>query len=81
MNQLVRAPASEPPARQRRLGTARPGVFGVLDIGSTKIVCLIARIEGDGTPRALGFGWQRARGVKGACVVDLEEAERAIRTA
>jgi cell division protein FtsA len=81
MNQLVRAPASEPPARQRRLGTARPGVFGVLDIGSTKIVCLIARIEGDGTPRALGFGWQRARGVKAACVVDLEEAERAIRAA
>jgi cell division protein FtsA len=81
MNQLVRAPVAEPPSRQRRLGAARPGVFGVLDIGSTKIVCLIARIEGDGTPRALGFGWQRARGVKAASVVDLDEAERAIRAA
>ena len=81
MNQLVRAAVAEPPARQRRLGAARPGVFGVLDIGSTKIVCLIARIEGDGTPRALGFGWQRARGVKAASVVDLDEAERAIRAA
>jgi cell division protein FtsA len=53
----------------------------VLDIGTTKVVCLIARIEGDGEPRVLGFGWQRGRGVKGGNIVDLEEAERAIRAA
>jgi NAD(P)-dependent dehydrogenase (short-subunit alcohol dehydrogenase family) len=53
----------------------------VLDIGSTKVVCLIARIESDGSPRVLGFGWQRGRGVKGGSIVDLEEAERAIRAA
>lgn len=82
MNQLSRLPPPvEPPAPSRRRRGARGGTFGVLDIGSTKVVCVIARIEGDGQPRALGFGWQRARGVKAGSIVDLEEAERAIRAA
>ena len=82
MNQLVRLNHHEGlPAQGRRRRGARSGIFGVLDIGSTKIVCVIARIENDGQPRALGFGWQRARGIKGGNIVDLEEAERAIRAA
>ncbi|GGG16515.1 cell division protein FtsA [Caldovatus sediminis] len=82
MNHLVRLPAPvEPPPVGRRRRGARSGVFGVLDLGSTKVVCLIARVESDGEPRVLGFGWQRGRGVKGGNVVDLEEAERAIRAA
>ncbi len=82
MNQMTRLP---PPTDfgtpQRRRRHARSGTFGVIDIGSTKAVCLIARIESDGSPRVLGFGWQRGRGVKGGSIVDLEEAERAIRAA
>ena len=72
------APPSEPdePSRQR---SGRTGTFGVLDIGTTKIACLIGRIESDGTPRVLGFGWQKGRGVRAGGVADLEEAERAIR--
>lgn len=83
MNELVRhsLPQEALPARGLRLGRARAGTFGVLDIGSTKIVCVIARIESDGTPRALGFGWQKSRGVKAGSVVDMEEAERSIRAA
>lgn len=83
MNELVRytPPRGDIPARGIRLGRARSGTFGVLDIGSTKVVCLIARIEGDGTPRALGFGWQKSRGVKAGSIVDMEEAERSIRAA
>jgi cell division protein FtsA len=83
MNQLVRLDAAQgqPPAPGRRHRRARSGAFGVLDIGSTKIVCLIARIESDGAPRVLGFGWQRARGVKAGNIVDMEEAEAAIRAA
>jgi cell division protein FtsA len=83
MNELVRytPPQTDLPSRGIRLGRARSGAFGVLDIGSTKIVCLIARIESDGTPRALGFGWQKSRGVKAGSIVDMEEAERSIRAA
>ena len=53
----------------------------MLDIGTTKITCLIGRSEFDGTLRVLGFGWQRGRGVRGGSITDLEEAERAIRAA
>jgi cell division protein FtsA len=81
MNALARLPGTVDPGPERRRRGARSGPFGVLDIGTTKVVCLIARIEGDGEPRVLGFGWQRGRGVKGGSIVDLEEAERAIRAA
>ncbi|MFC7544105.1 cell division protein FtsA [Siccirubricoccus deserti] len=82
MNQIMRLPPPiDPPAPPQRRRGARSGTFGILDIGSTKVVCIIARIEGDQAPRTLGFGWQRARGIKGGSVVDLEEAERAIRAA
>ncbi|WP_408831683.1 cell division protein FtsA [Acidocella sp.] len=59
----------------------RSGPFGVLDIGSTKIACLIGRAEADGRLRAMGFGWQKSRGIRGGGIVDLEEAEKAIRAA
>ncbi len=59
----------------------RPGVYGVLDIGTTKITCLIGRGEPDGSLRVLGCGWQRSRGVRLGGITDLAEAERAIRAA
>jgi len=64
-----------------RARAVRTGPFGVLDIGSTKIACLIGRAESDGRLRALGFGWQKSRGIKSGGIVDLDEAERAIRAA
>lgn len=81
MNALSRLPIPVEGGPERRRRGARSGPFGVLDIGTTKVVCLIARIESDGEPRVLGFGWQRGRGVKGGSIIDLEEAERAIRAA
>jgi cell division protein FtsA len=83
MNELSRrflppAEEAEHPARPR----LRPsGPIGVLDIGTTKIVCIIGRVESDGSSRVLGFGWQRGRGVRNGGIVDIEEAERAIRAA
>ncbi len=62
-----------------------------LDIGSTKIVCLIARL--DPMPpsellkgrshkiRIIGIGHQRARGMKSGVIIDMDEAEQAIRLA
>jgi cell division protein FtsA len=71
-------PLADEPARPRAI---RSGPFGVLDIGSTKIACLIGRAESDGRLRALGFGWQKGRGVKSGGIVDLDDAEQAIRAA
>ena len=69
---------TELPAIPRPL---RSGPFGVLDIGTTKVICLIGRTESDGALRVLGMGWQRSRGVRGGGITDLEEAERCIRSA
>ena len=60
----------------------RSGIVSVLDIGSTKIVCMIARL----TPRdesqmlpgrthgsqVIGIGHQRSRGIKSGVIVDLD---------
>ena len=69
---------TDEPARPRH---GRSGPFGVLDIGTTKIVCLIGRTESDGSLRALGFGWQKGRGIRSGGIVDLDAAEKAIRVA
>ncbi|MBB3173934.1 cell division protein FtsA [Endobacter medicaginis] len=67
-----------PPVRRRRL---KGGTFGALDIGSTKITCLIGRADSAGNIKVIGHGWQRSRGVRAGGIVDLDEAERTIRAA
>ena len=67
-------PSENEPARH-----VRTGPFGVLDVGTTKIACLIGKVEADGGLRVLGFGWHRGRGLNSGGIVDLEAAEKAIR--
>ena len=75
-----------------REGTARrSGLVTVLDIGSSKVCCVIARLQPRPDSRllpgrthqiqVLGFGHQESRGVKSGVVVDLDRAEQAIRLA
>jgi len=69
----------------------KPTVVSVLDIGTTKVCCLIAQLKPRDESRVLpgrthkievlGFGHQRSRGIKSGVVVDLERAEQAIRLA
>ncbi len=79
------APKSSDPdaaATEHKRRHPRPsGPVGVLDIGTTKIICMIGRCESDLSLRITGFGWERARGVRAGSVLDLEAAEQAIRTA
>jgi cell division protein FtsA len=51
----------------------RGGLIAALDIGTTKVCCLIGRVEAD-TPQVLGIGHQISRGVRGGAIVDLEAA-------
>jgi cell division protein FtsA len=74
-------PPAPPDLPQPRPRGGRAGPFGVLDVGSTKVTCLIGRVDGDGGLRVLGFGWQQARGVKGGGITDLDQAEGTIRRA
>jgi len=62
----------------------RPGeVFAALDIGCSKITCLIARRDVDEPQgyRLLGGGRQQSRGFLAGAITDMEALERAIRLA
>ena len=54
------------------------GLVAALDIGSSKMACVIARIGGDRKPRLLGFGHRLSAGVRKGSIVDMEAATAAI---
>ncbi|HWV83580.1 MAG TPA: cell division protein FtsA [Hyphomicrobiaceae bacterium] len=56
-------------------------VIAALDIGTSKVVCLIATGEKGGRTRLLGIGHQRSGGIKAGMVVDPDAAEQAVRAA
>jgi cell division protein FtsA len=71
-------------------GLSRRGsIVSVLDIGSTKICCLVARLRPAMPGEALrgrthaieilGFGHQRSRGIRSGVVANLDLAEEAVR--
>jgi cell division protein FtsA len=75
----VLPPADTGPPDLEPVRHYRTGPFGVVDIGTTKVACLIGRVESDGSLRVLGFGWQKGRGLACGNITDLDAAERAIR--
>ncbi|MGA9138418.1 MAG: cell division protein FtsA [Methylovirgula sp.] len=79
------------PPRMRALPARKSAVLCALDVGTSKIVCLIARLDPRDSSeslrgrthrcRVLGIGHQRSAGMKGGIIVDLDQAEGAIRRA
>lgn len=57
----------------------RSGLIGALDVGTTKITCLIARFGGSQGARVVGIGHHASRGVRNGTLVDLDAAETTIR--
>jgi len=61
----------------------RGTIMAALDIGSSKVTCMIAR-RADATndePRVAGAGMQATKGVRAGAVVDLDNLERSVRLA
>jgi len=56
----------------------RPGLVTALDIGSSKIACLIGRAE-HGSLRILGAALRESQGIRGGTVVSLDLVEESIR--
>jgi cell division protein FtsA len=87
MNAIVRGltPKTKP------LSPKRSALVAAIDVGTSKVVCLIARLKPNSpqnvllrrshTVHILGCGHTLARGMKAGAVVDLGEAEAAIRQA
>lgn len=60
---------------------ARNGIITALDIGSSKVCCFIARVEGTSGLRVIGIGNQQSSGIRNGNIVDMEATERAISAA
>jgi cell division protein FtsA len=57
---------------------ARPrDPLGVVDIGTSKVCCFIAR-RNEGEPHIVGIGHQIARGVRNGVIVDIDAASQSI---
>ena len=54
---------------------ARPGLIAALDIGSSKIACVIAQPFDDGTMEVVGVGHQVSKGVRSGNIVDMSALE------
>ena len=54
------------------------GSIAALDIGSTKVVCFIAKLEADGIIKVTGIGHQLSKGIRSSHIVDIIEAETSV---
>ncbi|MFV9877722.1 MAG: cell division protein FtsA [Anaplasma ovis] len=52
----------------------RKNVFAVLDMGSTKMVCLAVKVRSDGVPEIMGVGYKAADGVNGGAIASKQHA-------
>lgn len=77
--------------KMKPISPRRSAIVAALDIGTSKVVCLIARLRPQ-TPsevlrrrthaiEVIGLGHCEARGMKGGAVINLAEAESAVRNA
>jgi cell division protein FtsA len=82
--------------REQLRSALRRGLLGVIDIGTSKTACFILKVDparlaasardeghlgGFGALRIVGVGVTQSRGVRLGEIADMEETERAIRTA
>jgi cell division protein FtsA len=81
--------------RNMRRAAMQRGVVAILDVGSSKIACLVLRFDGNGPKagdgvgslagqagfRVIGAATTRSRGVRFGEITAMAETERAIRTA
>ena len=77
--------------KMKPVSPRRSAIVAALDIGTSKIVCVIARLSPQGPQdvlrrrshgiEVLGIGHTEARGMKSGAVVNLADAEQAVRQA
>jgi cell division protein FtsA len=67
-------------ANGARSSHARSGLIAALDVGSSKIACIIGRTEQGGI-QVLGSALHESQGIRSATVTNLDLAERCIREA
>ncbi len=59
--------------------TTRTDLITALDVGTTKVCCLIARADDSG-PKIIGIGHHASQGLRAGSVIDMDGAEASIRS-
>jgi cell division protein FtsA len=65
----------------KKNGKPRRDTVAVLDLGTSKTACFIAKLEDDGWPTVIGVGHQPSKGLRSGAVVDIEGARAAVTAA
>jgi cell division protein FtsA len=60
---------------------ATENIIAALDIGTTKIVCLVGEMDTDGRLYVIGHGQSQSEGLRRGVLVDMEKTMRSIRKA
>jgi cell division protein FtsA len=63
------------------MSAPRSGLIAAVDIGSTKVVCFVARADDNGGLRVVGIGCQASRGIQAGTIVNMDAAEQSISAA
>jgi cell division protein FtsA len=61
----------------KKLATGPRGIIGIVDIGTSKVCCFIARVTGS-KPQIVGIGHQVSRGLRNGVIVDIDAASQSI---
>lgn len=56
-------------------------VLTLLDVGTSKVCCLVVRFGSDNTPEVIGCGYAPAKGIEAGAIVNMDAATESIRTA
>ena len=80
--------------RQKRLAAIKKGTVALIDLGSSKVMCLVVsltdsnqinsfstgKLHGGLSFRVIGASTTKSRGIRNGEIYEMREAERAIRT-
>ena len=56
----------------------KPATIAALDIGSSKVCCVIARVSKDKRINVIGYGYNASKGIKNGAVTDIAQATIAV---
>lgn len=65
--------------RNKKIST-RDGLIAAVDLGTTKAVCFIARVDQDGGAEVIGIHQLESRGLRAGNIVDMDGAEAIVRS-
>lgn len=60
---------------------ASENIIAALDIGTTKVVCLVGEVDAEGRMYVIGHGQSKAEGLRRGVLVDMEKTVKSIRKA